>query len=275
MESITIESCNEFVEELNSKLDKGTEPRYHTARVYGFARSSDLVHLRIEGYYVSVEVQNHHALSDFKTDLEHNDGMSYSIVVYDEEKDQILMPQLPEEDWYICHIATVDEGWEQTKKQIREAEQERIRKLEERRPLEDKEYYLCPVNTDEGLGYEVYASYDYVRLTNQPGKGTPVIFEKLPGDGNLYESYHIRMTESNYAGYNYFSGSNKGWIYLAQEKNASEFIISYNDDTGISMRIAGAKGMGYLKAKLGKGRTWLTSDSQWNVGDLYTLIPAN
>jgi hypothetical protein len=70
------------------------------------------------------------------------------------------------------------------------------------------------------LGYEVYSSWDHVRLASQDKGGTPVVFEKDP---NNSEQYYIRMTESNYSNHNYFTRDSKGWVYLDTKSNASRF----------------------------------------------------
>lgn len=275
-----IKNCSEFIEVLNSKLEKGANPRYHMARIEGVDTTSDYVFLKLQNhenkYLISVEVQNHYALNDLRNDINYNYGMDYSLVVYDEQEHQILMYEFPEEDWYICHVPRISESWEKTKKLRIEEEKREIQEMEDARPVEGKEYYLCPVGTDKGLGYEVYASYDYVRLTNKPGERTPVVFEEVENDPAYpaYPAYHIRMTKNNYAGYNYFSCSNKGWIYLDQKKKASKFVLTYKKDGIVIWLDEDNKPRGYFKAHYRSGRTWLASDSRF-AHDLYTFIPAD
>ncbi|CAH0325032.1 hypothetical protein [Priestia megaterium] len=86
--------------------------------------------------------------------------------------------------------------------------------------VEGKKYYLYKANKDRHLGYEVYSSWDYVRLASHSDGGTPVVFEKDPENSS---QYYIRMTESNYSDHVYLTRDSKGWVYLDKKANASRF----------------------------------------------------
>ncbi|MCM3645049.1 hypothetical protein M4D68_28555 [Priestia aryabhattai] len=120
--------------------------------------------------------------------------------------------------------------------------------------VEGKEYYLYKVHTDKRLGYEVYASWDYIRLASHTGGGSPVVFEKDP---NNPSTYYIRMTESNYSDHVYFTKNSKGWVYLDKKSEASRF--EFFLDAWGRISIAHHNGGDFLLHDRG-GKNWLLTD---------------
>ncbi|MGG0482456.1 hypothetical protein GFV16_12495 [Bacillus megaterium] len=109
------EECWDFVASLNSKLEEGSEPRYLAARVINVKNTKSdpyAVTLRFQDEYAeskgwkgeSVEIQNVYAYRDFESEVSSEGYGQFSMVVYDDKEHKILMFQLEEEDWYICHV---------------------------------------------------------------------------------------------------------------------------------------------------------------------------
>ncbi|MED4002264.1 hypothetical protein [Priestia aryabhattai] len=120
--------------------------------------------------------------------------------------------------------------------------------------VEGKEYYLYKVHTDKRLGYEVHASWDYIRLASKAGVGSPVVFEEDPNNPG---TYYIRMTESNYSDHVYFTEDSKGWVYLDKKSKASRFVFFLDAWGRIS--ISHHNGGSFLLHDRG-GKNWLSTD---------------
>ncbi|MGR6342650.1 hypothetical protein ACU5CE_33465 [Priestia megaterium] len=98
---------------------------------------------------------------------------------------------------------------------------------------QNKSYYLVTPHTGRGLTYEVYASYDYVRVTdNDNDHGCSVTFEPVDPKNSL--SYKIRMNGSHWPGSPYLTISGKGWVYLDTKENATEWLIENLYEGGLA-----------------------------------------
>lgn len=124
--------------------------------------------------------------------------------------------------------------------------------------VEGKEYYLYKVHTDKRLGYEVYGSWDYVRLASHTDGGTPVVFEKDPENSS---QYYIRMTECNYGGHYYLTRDSKGWIYLDKKAEASRFCFFLDAWGRIKLwHYHGDENNRNFKLHYRGGKNWLSTD---------------
>jgi hypothetical protein len=122
--------------------------------------------------------------------------------------------------------------------------------------------YLARVHTDLRLNFEVYASWDYVRLASEGSQGTPVMFEKHPSG----EGFSIKMAAANYADHIYFATDSKGWVYLDKKEKATSYSLYEFTERGTTelatpiwcIRNDGT--MGYFKIDDNKDKRWLTTD---------------
>ncbi|MFH8405948.1 hypothetical protein ACH4FX_14395 [Streptomyces sp. NPDC018019] len=117
-----------------------------------------------------------------------------------------------------------------------------------------KPYYLVDTKVNRGVTFEAYANWDYVLLTNSPGKGTPVVFNKKD-DG----SYTIKSTSSNWGGYNTWCVSGDG-VYLSKPGECSSGIDSFDfvrsSQGGGSYTLRGHGTENYATYSVG-GKGWL------------------
>ncbi|KNH12644.1 hypothetical protein ACS78_27905 [Priestia megaterium] len=94
----------------------------------------------------------------------------------------------------------------------------------------NKGFHLIDSHTGKGLGYEVYASYDYIREVSQDNnKGSVFTFEEVE---NEYD-YKIRIDGGHWDDYNYLTMSGKGWVYLDSKANATNWSVDDNFGTGL------------------------------------------
>ncbi|MED4286745.1 hypothetical protein P4678_29150 [Priestia megaterium] len=93
----------------------------------------------------------------------------------------------------------------------------------------NKSYYIVDFHTGKGLGYEVYASYDYVREVD--GHGSSFNFEF---EGDEYSSTcKIRLNGGHWSDYKYLTLSGKGWVYLDNKENATIWLLEDNFGAGL------------------------------------------
>ncbi|BCM65353.1 MULTISPECIES: hypothetical protein [Streptomyces] len=109
----------------------------------------------------------------------------------------------------------------------------------------DTPVHLVESATDRGVGYEVYAGWDYVLLANDSGNpGTRVVFHPQ-GDG-----YTIESTSGNWGGYTYWHVVGNG-IRLDTRENATVFQV-----------VAGGRGL-LLKDAYGNYATYPIGGKGW------------
>ncbi|MFL0475353.1 hypothetical protein ACH0CI_25530 [Priestia sp. 179-F W1.4 NHS] len=95
------------------------------------------------------------------------------------------------------------------------------------RNLEGHEFFMKKELTGPALtfgGTYDQDGQDYVMLTNDPNSGTPVVFEKVPNERNVY---YIKMTNSTLKHRNYFSIAPRGLVCLNEKGKAAVFYVEY------------------------------------------------
>ncbi|CAL9297889.1 hypothetical protein [Streptomyces sp. SudanB182_2057] len=119
-------------------------------------------------------------------------------------------------------------------------------------PVESgKPYYTVDTRTDRGLTFEPYMNWDYVLLTNSPGRGTPLVFDKQ-SDG----TYTIRSTSSNWGGYTTWCAVGDGVKLDKPSSCATHFTLKARGDGSYYIGQPVSGGANYATYPVG-GKGWI------------------